>query len=180
MFFEEAYQHLGPIEGGWSDHPDDRGGPTNYGITMKAMREYFKYKGWGEPTLDDLKKITPQDRQELYKTLYWDFINLDLCQNRKTAIVIFDQSVNRGAQHSAFMVQSVLVVQFRAKIKVDGQMGPLTYQALSAIKEEKFLLKFFELAQQEYVQIVKHDPSQIINLSGWLNRTYSFLDLLVS
>lgn len=38
--FEKAFNHTVGVEGGYSDHPSDRGGKTMFGITEAVARSY--------------------------------------------------------------------------------------------------------------------------------------------
>ena len=50
-------------EGGYVDHPADRGGPTRWGITEAVARR----SGY----LDDMRMLLPCDAAAIYKRLYW-------------------------------------------------------------------------------------------------------------
>ena len=40
--YDDALARLIAHEGGYSNHPDDPGGPTNFGITIADYRRYVK------------------------------------------------------------------------------------------------------------------------------------------
>lgn len=78
-------------EGGYSNHPMDKGGPTKYGITIANYQKYVKPKA----TAQDVKNMTLDEAKKVYKARYWDYINaddlpsgIDLC--------LFDYCVNSG------------------------------------------------------------------------------------
>jgi len=50
-------------EGGFSDRTADRGGATNFGITIQTLAAWRK-----KPvTVDDVKKLTPAEATEIYR-----------------------------------------------------------------------------------------------------------------
>lgn len=61
-------------EGGYVNHPNDPGGPTNKGITLATFRRYLKRNG----TIDDLKALTTEQATAVYKAQYWDAVSADL------------------------------------------------------------------------------------------------------
>ena len=57
------------IEGGYVNHPADRGGPTKYGITEKVARA-FGYQG-------DMRDLPKSKAFEIYDKNYWQRLGLD-------------------------------------------------------------------------------------------------------
>ena len=45
--YDEAVRRLLVHEGGYSNHPSDPGGPTNFGITIADYRRYVKERNRG-------------------------------------------------------------------------------------------------------------------------------------
>lgn len=78
-------------EGGYTNHPSDPGGATNYGITIIDARKYWK----ASATPDDMKAMPLSVAKAIYKSRYWDVVHgdnlpdgIDLCT--------FDPAVNSG------------------------------------------------------------------------------------
>ena len=46
-------------EGGFVNHPADKGGPTKYGITTPTLMHYwaYKYNRSATPTIEDIKNV---------------------------------------------------------------------------------------------------------------------------
>ena len=70
--FSEVLKHTLVEEGGFSDHPADPGGATMKGITLAVYREY-KRNPHLTPT--DLRIISDDEVEEIYRKRYWN-----LCQ----------------------------------------------------------------------------------------------------
>lgn len=102
-------------EGGFVNHPQDPGGPTNMGVTLKAWEEFT-----GKPaTLDDIRNLTSHAVTDFYREKYWQAVQadrmpvgVDLC--------LFDFAVNSGPPRAIRCLQRVVGVP------VDGIVGPVT------------------------------------------------------
>src|SRR5574343_485278 len=54
MNIETMLDNLLKTEGGYVDHPADKGGPTNYGITIPALNEYTGLRNNTQPIVFDM------------------------------------------------------------------------------------------------------------------------------
>jgi hypothetical protein len=81
--FDQAVEFVLEREGLLSNHANDRGGLTKYGISQKANPDV------------DVANLTRSDAIAIYKDRYWDSIGADN-MNMATALVAFDASVNHG------------------------------------------------------------------------------------
>lgn len=78
-------------EGGYSNDPDDRGGATNFGITIADYKKYINKAG----TPDDVRNMTVDQAKAIYKTRYWNAVDGD---NLPSGVdyTVFDYGVNSG------------------------------------------------------------------------------------
>jgi len=118
--FENALGHVLVHEGGYVDHPKDPGGATNRGVTLETFRRFYG-ENMGK---EDLKAITDEQLQHIYKTGYWDKCHCDDLPNGMD-YVVFDQAVNSGPGRSAKWLQGAIGVP------VDGGIGPQTLAAVN-------------------------------------------------
>jgi len=175
--FNECFQKVLNIEGGYSDHPDDKGGKTNYGITEGALSAAYRAGLVGH---NDIKKLTVDEAKTIYKVNYWD---KSKCDELPVPLdyLVFDASVNHGVGGAGKLLQKSINRCMKAnKVVVDGAIGPLTLSALGEyIGKYKstcsfpvelichvFLLERVEL----YNSIIRKDPTQKSFIHGWLNR----------
>lgn len=167
MAFQEIVQEILRVEGGYVDRKEDRGGPTNFGITMPKLSEFRK-----KPvSKKDIQNLTKSEAIAVYKS---DFESLFLHQlkDENVQAVLFDQAVNRG---KAGMTRTV---QFILGLKIDGVMGSKTIAAINNQKPKDFIYNFICASQDKYVDICQHDPGQLANLQGWINRTQKLMKYL--
>lgn len=90
-------------EGGFSNHPEDPGGATKYGITKKVFEE------WAEcsVTVEDIKNLTIADVEPIYFNKYWERMR---CGEMPIGVdlMVFDFGVNAGPMRSIRFLQEVV------------------------------------------------------------------------
>ncbi|MCZ2110971.1 MAG: hypothetical protein LC118_15615 [Dehalococcoidia bacterium] len=91
--FYEALKRVLAFEGGFSDHPLDKGGATNRGITQKTFDAWNASKGLKPRSVRD---ITMAEVEAIYWQSYWLKAGCDQLPPA-LAFVVFDTSVNSGA-----------------------------------------------------------------------------------
>lgn len=152
-------------EGGFSNHPADRGGATNKGVTIATWRQVgYDKDGDGDIDVADLKLITEADAiNRVMKPHYWDRWKADLIKSQSVANIVVDW-VWASGKHGITEVQQLLGV------KVDGIVGDKTLAALNA-EPPRQLFDRIKNARVAFIQrIVARNPSQAVFKNGWLRR----------
>lgn len=90
-------------EGGYSNHPSDPGGPTNWGITIADARRYWK----AHATAADVKAMPKGIAIGIYDTKYWD---AQRCDDLHSGVddSIYDYGVNSGIGRSGKVLRRLL------------------------------------------------------------------------
>lgn len=167
--FDQAFGHVLNVEGReYTNHPKDRGGPTKFGITQQVLGSFRKT----QVTEADVQSLQESEARVIYKTMYWDPLRLDEVINPVIAKLVFDQAVNRGVVTVAKQLQRTVGVI------PDGVVGPKTIQAVNTLNSRRFVVEFVKGAQLSYVSICVKDPTQLVFLKGWMNRTHQMLEAL--
>ncbi len=174
MSFERALVHVFKVERGYVNRPNDKGGPTNYGITQKTLAAYRKTP----VTADDVKNLTSFEAGRIYRQEFWDANALFLLTSDRIQNLLFDQIVARGGRSAIILMQKVLNTFFRTGLKYDGLLGPITARALNQADEFTTGAAFIRECQKAYVRQAMLDPTQMEFLEGWLNRTFFLFDFL--
>jgi lysozyme family protein len=93
---EPAISKTLTYEGGYTNHPSDPGGPTNWGITIHDARMYWK----PDATAEDVKAMPKSVAIEIYRQKYWAKMG---CDDRPAGVdfVDFDLGVNSGVGRTA-------------------------------------------------------------------------------
>ena len=152
-------------EGGYVDHPADRGGPTKHGITLKTLRSFRRAKTL---TAADVKRLT---KAEAFKILFRRYVvkpKLQLMPDPIRADVI-DASVLGGPSSSIKMLQRALI-ENGSSIAVDGAYGSSTNVAVLKSRS-KPLCRLFALERiSRFRRIVDRKSSQRTFFLGWVRR----------
>ena len=73
--FDACMSYVFKAEGGYVNNADDKGGPTNFGITLATLENYE-----GKSlAADDVKNLTPRWPKKYSRTNYWDRCGAGLC-----------------------------------------------------------------------------------------------------
>lgn len=175
--FYKYVGHLLDIEGGYVNDPNDSGGETNFGITIRVARK-FGYR-------DKMAAMTKETALKIYKAMYWDSLSLDEVARVEASIAreLFDTGVNMGIGRAGEFIQRSLNALNRngrdyPDLIVDMDVGPRTIQALIAYINRRgrtgvsVLLRCLNCLQGAfYIELAERRQKDESFLYGWiLNR----------
>ena len=161
-------------EGGFVNHPADRGGPTKYGITEAVARAHG-YAG-------AMAQLPRDEAAAIYRRLYWLRPRFDQVARRAPALAaeLFDTGANMGPAVAATFLQRALTALNRngkdyPDLVPDGRIRPATLAALDGFFDkrgkngEAVLLRAIEALQGErYLRLAERRPANEAFLYGWL------------
>lgn len=153
-----------PKTGPFCDTPGDKGGPTNYGITIATYRRYKP-----GATVDDLKAMTMDEVTMIYRSGYWQPLGLDDIQDQTVATKLMDVCINGGPGAVSALAQRACITCGK-QVTVDGWIGPATRAAINSIPPKDFLNAFKEQQRDFYLDICEHDHTQVQFLYTWMRR----------
>jgi hypothetical protein len=156
-------------EGGYVNHPADRGGPTNYGITRQTLAAW---RG-RSVTTEEVKRLTLSEAAEIYRASYYYGPGIDSLPAPIQAQV-FDIAVNSGCRTGVRLLQRALN-RCGAGIKEDGVLGPATRAAAASYPCKDINRELVGVRLRFYDDIVASDPKQRAFINGWRKRANSFL-----
>lgn len=163
-------------EGGYVDHPADRGGPTRYGITAATARA-AGYAG-------AMSALPMTLAEEIYRQRYWIAPGFGTVATRAPTLAaeLFDTGVNMGVTTAGVFLQRALNALNRGArdypdLLLDGAIGGKTIAALDAFLKlrgaagEAALVKACDALQGErYIALCERDPAQEAFAYGWLSQ----------
>jgi lysozyme family protein len=173
FFTTHVVPMLGQAEGGYVDHPSDRGGPTNHGITEEVARR-FGYKG----PMRDLPLATAL---RIYDWQYVRGPGFDRIARLSVPIAkeLVDTGVNMGvAVAGEFFQRALNGLNARqthyADVVVDGKVGAASRAAFMAylarrgkIGETVMLRALNALQGARYLAITEGRPANEDFTFGW-------------
>ena len=129
MIWDHLISRVLAREGGWSDRTEDKGGPTNMGITLGTFaawkgKDLSKTIGNDRTELVlDLKSMTEGEARSIYLQRYVKDTGLELLASDALQEAMFDWVVNSGPKWPIMALQRELAVG------ADGVLGPTTAEA---------------------------------------------------
>lgn len=162
--FEDCLDFVLAREGGFSNHPADRGGATNKGITQAVYDEWRVRHGYNrQPVVG----IYIDEVEAIYRENYWNKVQaFQLAEPLDLAV--FDAAVNSGPARAARWLQAAVGV------KQDGMIGPQTIAAVHDMTEKvgakELARAVTQLREQFIYDLIERDPSQVVFGKGWANR----------
>jgi lysozyme family protein len=134
-------------EGGYVNHPDDRGGPTKYGITQATLSAWRK----SPVTAVQVEALTEGEARAIYRAEY--FRGMEAVTDPKVLEFLFDYSVNSGPGRALKALMVVLGAQALGTVDQATLFWPLICERLD-----------------NFLRIVGRDHSQAVFAEGWANR----------
>jgi lysozyme family protein len=167
--FEEFAGKVLRLEGGYVNHPLDKGGPTKYGVILSVWQQYGYDKDEdGDIDAEDIKLLTEVDAKQITRQIFWDYFQADKIINQSVAEFIVDWGYNSGRKTAAKKLQQVL------NIDVDGIVGANTLRAINN-GDQRELFNDLKVSRLAFIEsIVERKPDQMVFYKGWKNRINSF------
>lgn len=176
MTKDEIFNAILGKEGGYVNNPNDKGGPTNWGITLAVARGHG-YNG-------DMRNLTRQQALDILEADYWTGPRFDQVSALSPTIAaeLCDTGVNMGPAVAAKFLQRVLNVmnnqgRLYADIVADGQIGPRTIAALRSylfargeIGTTVMLKALNSLQGARYIELSEQRAANEVFTFGWFNR----------
>jgi lysozyme family protein len=153
-------------EGGFVDHPADKGGPTMFGITLATLA------AWRGQSVSaaDVKALTKDEARRIYARRYIEDPGFDRIDDPSLRAAVIDAGVLHGTGWAARRLQEI------AGATPDGEIGTQTLGRVNRHPDPNALRRAFVRRRIVRIgEIVRRDPSQAVFLVGWLNRATAFI-----
>ncbi|HBV9247171.1 TPA: glycoside hydrolase family 108 protein [Klebsiella aerogenes] len=161
-------------EGGYVDHPNDKGGPTNWGITQATARAHG-YTG-------DIRNLTREQALSILEADYWYGPRFDQVATVSSVIAaeLCDTGVNMGPSVPVKWLQRWLNAfnnqqKLYPDLVADGQIGPRSISALKSYLAargkdgEEVMLRALNCSQgQRYLELAEGRPANESFVYGWV------------
>ncbi|MDK3075639.1 glycosyl hydrolase 108 family protein [Sedimentitalea sp. JM2-8] len=173
--FQKFHEFIKRWEGGFADHPADKGGATNMGITIGTLADW---RG-ADVTVEDVRNLTRAEADEIFRTRYYAMCRCGEMPERM-AMVVYNCAVLSGPKTAIKFVQDAfndlgLTVDGKG-LEVDGILGRLTMGAVQQT-DPGVLADAFMDRQEQYLRSL--DTFSVFG-AGWLNRMVSLREFVNS
>lgn len=158
--FDNSMTFVMRWEGGFIDHPNDPGGPTNRGVTQKVYDDWRARKGL---PMRGVQLIDEDEVHSIYGSNYWLPPRCDLLDT-PLDLVQFDTAVNMGVG------RAVRFLQASVGCGVDGDFGPGTERAVMNCDVGTVLAAYCNRREKFYRDLAQKNPKFGVFLKGWMNR----------
>lgn len=168
-------------EGLLSEDPDDPGGVTNYGVSLRfALAELQAdgdHDGWkdgdfdhdGDVDADDIRKMTVANATNIYCVHWWLKHGYDRIKDDTVATKLLDCSVNMGWKQAHKLAQRA-ANGCGAVLRDDGNLGALSVAAINGAPARWFLLEYSVQMENFYLDLTQTKPKLGKYIPGWTKR----------
>lgn len=158
MNFDQSFERLLGTEGAYSNHPNDPGGETRWGVTVAVARA-DGYAG-------EMRDFPVSNAKSIYRAKYWDAARAD---DLPPAIRyhVFDAAVNSG------VIQAAKWLQRAIGVPDDGHPGPVTFAAARAAPPDA-VIRRMNAQRLRFMTDLKNWPSFS---RGWARRIADLLEI---
>ena len=179
--FVQALAVLLKHEGGFVNDPNDPGGATKYGVSLRTVARLdanldglldFDLDGDGDVDAHDILALTPDQAGEYYCRQWWDKHGYGRINNPDIAVKVFDLAVNMGAKQAHKCLQRAIRAAWFPTTE-DGLFGPQTLSSTNAAEPRALLAALKSEAAGFYRNLAATSPQSAKFLAGWLTRAYS-------
>jgi len=180
--FEWGLIVLDHHEGTFSNHSDDPGGVTNFGISLRFLQSVLEdadQDGFadgdidrdGDIDADDVRGLSISEAHKLYEKKFWKAGKCDKIKSGMIAVKLFDMAVNMGPSQAWRLMQAAINT-LGLNIKVDGKAGPKTLEAVNSLTDRDFMLVTNVRREQDrfYDELIKKRSSLESFRLGWRRR----------
>lgn len=157
--FQTAVQLVLEKEGGFANHPRDKGGMTNMGITFRTYARFHDMNP-DQVTERMMRDLQREEAIEIYRMEYWAKAGCDKLPPG-VDLGVFDFGVTAGPRTAARKLQEVVGV------KQDGSIGEITVAAVEACGNIFTINRFADRRIEFYRSLPDFD----VFGRGWTSRT---------
>lgn len=175
--FERAINKVLEHEGGYVNNPNDKGGHTNFGITLGLIQDlHIDLNEDGVINWVDIKTMSIEDAKDIYKKQWWDKQGYGKINDQTIATKVFDFAINMGAPRAHKLLQEAVNIALGTNLVVDGNLGPTSIKtinsAITDLQKQKILDAYCNTAWGFYTRLAERNSKLKVFLRGWRNRAY--------
>lgn len=158
-------------EGGLTNDKHDPGGLTNYGISLRFLKdEHIDINGDGKIDANDIIHLTQTKADDIYFKDFWKKYHYDEIIDKNIATKVFDGAVNMGASRENKLLKKAINLIIYEPIAVDGTLDEETIGIINNIETAVLHDALRKTESDFYKSIVDKNHALIGFEKGWLLR----------
>nr|CAX84106.1 conserved uncharacterized protein [uncultured bacterium] len=160
-------------EGGYVNHPSDRGGPTNRGVTAATLASWR-----GHPvTTAEVAALGRDEAIAICKKRFIDVPGFGEIADLQLRGLMVDWGWASGPGIAARGLQrAVNAVMGRTILTVDGVIGPNTLSAVHTLDGDALWRHVVGQRLRQTFRLVTDHPEQAAFAAGWANRIADYIE----
>lgn len=166
-------------EGGakYTNKPGDKGGPTKYGVTQKALSAYR-----GKPcSPEDVQNLQEPEARAIYLKNYIQGPGYDRLAGDNAALI--EQLIDAGVNHG--VDGAIQIMQHAVGVGADGKIGPVTIAACQKFSDVELVVRFISARAHYYGDLLDLNKNHKAKeqwqfAAGWINRVGDMLGMFAN
>ncbi len=172
---EERFQYAVGIilkhEGGLSNDKNDPGQITNYGISLRFLKnEHIDEDGDGVIDKDDIIHLDLSEADAIYLKYFWGRFHYGNIKDLNLATKIFDIAVNMGGNEAHKILKRAMNHLIDLPIAETGTINAGIIALVNTLNVKELIENIRTEEKDVYMQIVERNPHLHFFLKGWLAR----------
>ena len=155
-------------EGGYVNHPADRGGPTKFGITAATLGEWRRLGR--AATAQEVSALTPDEARAIYRQRYVADPGFEGIKHPPLLALLVDAGVHSGPKRAVEWLQTALGV---SPMEV---LGPRTRTALMSADPVVLYRRVLAARLRFLGRLITQDRRQAAFAAGWMNRLAEWVE----
>ena len=170
--FESAVKVVLLHEGLFTNNPNDPGGATNYGISLRFLRAAGIDGNMNRSDhvgIEDIKALNPDKAKNIYYKYFYKKYNINNVVSTMLATSLLDMSVLMGGNEAIKLLQTAL----DAHLVIDGILGKNTLAQINSANSYNLNEKFKAQCILHFQYLITKNEKLSVFLNGWTNRVDS-------
>lgn len=159
---------------GFANDPDDSGGATLCGVTLKTYSAWCAANGLARPDVNDLRYMQFSRWLDVLVSLFWNKVHADDIPSDGVAWLCADWLWASGPR-------IIRMIQAAVKVRTDGIIGPKTLKAIRSADQRMLFDCLMDRRKLDVERIITKNPKNRKYRNGWLRRINAItFDMLLS
>lgn len=169
---EFAFNYVFANEGGYTNNPNDSGGPTKFGITIKTLCEWHGC----QQSSKDVQALDIETAKKIYEKNYWTPLGCHEIQSVGVATCLFDTGILYGITAARALADRVAVI-CKSPVKSMLSSDERLIASINAIDPGEFITTYRMLVLSRIDWIIHNNQRDVVFRRGWSNRADRLLTL---